>query len=154
MSKACNCVWQDGAMHTHTEGMSSSIVPAVCCRQRGVWVKYEPVCPLHTDPYSLQVDKWDIRLSRSRGLHHQHDGIEGEVNSEVKRAIFQVLVTFYIKRGGTWSCTAWTILTHSLLGLSVLLFDLSYLFKCSLSVFLCSTMSVNVSVWCTTVTLI
>lgn len=37
--------------HTHTHvvgGMSGSAVPAVCCRQRGVWLKYEPMCPLHT----------------------------------------------------------------------------------------------------------
>lgn len=34
--------------HTHTKGMSGSTVPAVCCRQRGVWVKYEPMCPLDT----------------------------------------------------------------------------------------------------------
>lgn len=39
--------------HAHVVGgMSGSAVPAVRCRQRGVWVKYEPMCPLHTPAHT------------------------------------------------------------------------------------------------------
>lgn len=114
--------------------MSGSAVPAVCCRQRGVRVKYEPMCPpAYTHAHvrtSLRVGKWDIRVSRSRWWH----GVEGKVNSGTKTGhISGVSHSLYWEEGAVvivvvgggvhicltggritaWSCSAWTILTHS-----------------------------------------